>query len=143
MSPTGAWTSCWAALNGRRASSLRKPLRTGNLLRGVDYYAVRDRRTWNYRMLHEAFQDLNRLSLRRIAGAYAYPLRLPEGEAIRKELIRRKIYVPQLWPNVLQEQPENSTASRLTREILPLPCDQRYGREEMAFVIDAVFDCLN
>ena len=116
---------------------------TGNLLRGVDYYAVRDRRTWNYRMLHEAFQDLNRLSLRRIAGAYAYPLRLPEGEAIRKELIRRKIYIPQLWPNVLQEQPENSTASRLTREILPLPCDQRYGREEMAFVIDAVFDCLN
>ena len=41
------------------------------------------------------------------------------------------------------QQPENSTASRLTREILPLPCDQRYGREEMAFVIDAVFDCLN
>ena len=54
---------------------------TGNLLRGVDYYAVRDRRTWNYRMLHEAFQDLNRLSLRRIAGAYAYPLRLPEAGA--------------------------------------------------------------
>lgn len=116
---------------------------TGNLLRGVDYYAVRDRRTGNYRMLHEAFQDVNRLSVRQIAGAYAYPLRLPEGQAIRKELIRRKIYVPQLWPNVLQEQPEDSTACRLTREILPLPCDQRYGREEMAVLIDAVFDCLN
>lgn len=115
---------------------------TKNLLRGVDYYAVRDRRTGNYRMLHEAFQDLNLLTVRKIAGAYAYPLRLKEGEEIRKELIRKKIYVPQLWPNVLKEQPEDSTACRLTREILPLPCDQRYGKEEMAAVIDAVFDCL-
>ncbi len=116
---------------------------TKNLLRGVDYYAVRDRRTGNYRMLHEAFQDLNLLTVRKIAGAYAYPLRLREGEEIRKELIRKKIYVPQLWPNVLKEQPEDSTACRLTREILPLPCDQRYGKEEMATIIDAVFDCLN
>ena len=116
---------------------------TKNLLRGVDYYAVRDRRTGNYRMLHEAFQDLNLLTVRKIAGAYAYPLRLREGEEIRKELIRKKIFVPQLWPNVLKEQPEDSTACRLTREILPLPCDQRYGKEEMATIIDAVFDCLN
>ena len=116
---------------------------TKNLLCGVDYYAVRDRRTGNYRMLHEAFQDLNLLTVRKIAGAYAYPLRLREGEEIRKELIRKKIFVPQLWPNVLKEQPEDSTACRLTREILPLPCDQRYGKEEMATIIDAVFDCLN
>ena len=116
---------------------------TKNLLRGVDYYAVRDRRTGNYRMLNEAFQDLNLLTVRKIAGAYAYPLRLREGEEIRKELIRKKIFVPQLWPNVLKEQPEDSTACRLTREILPLPCDQRYGKEEMATIIDAVFDCLN
>jgi len=50
---------------------------TKNLLRGVDYYAVRDRRTGNYRMLHEAFQDLNLLTVRKIAGAYAYPHKLP------------------------------------------------------------------
>ena len=121
----------------------RMSLLTENLLRAVDEETVRQKRTENFARLHQALGGINRLPLRPAEGAYAYPLRLPEGEAIRKELIRRKIYVPQLWPNVLQEQPENSTASRLTREILPLPCDQRYGREEMAFVIDAVFDCLN
>ena len=57
-------------------------------------------------------------------------------------LIRKKIYVPQLWPNVLREQPAESMACRLTREILPLPCDQRYGTEEMIVIIDAVEKCL-
>ena len=142
--PAGEFFAEAAANNDRLPTkAMKMSALTGNLLHAVDYYAVRDRRTWNYRMLHEAFQDLNRLSVRRISGAYAYPLRLAEGEAIRKELIRKKIYVPQLWPNVLQEQPEDSTACRLTREILPLPCDHRYGREEMAYIIDAVFDCLN
>ena len=115
---------------------------TKNLLHGIDYYTVRDRRSENFRQLHEAFRDRNLLPVRRIAGAYAYPLMLAEGEEIRKELIARKIYVPQLWPNVLREQPAESTACRLTREILPLPCDQRYGPEEMDVVIEAVFDCL-
>lgn len=115
---------------------------TKNLLHGVDYYAVRDRRTRNFRQLHEAFRGINQLSVRKTAGAYAYPLRLPEGEEIRKALIRKKIYVPQLWPNVLREQPAESMACRLTREILPLPCDQRYGTEEMIVIIDAVEKCL-
>ena len=115
---------------------------TANLLHAVDYYAVRDRRTENFRQLHEAFRDSNLLPVRRISGAYAYPLMLAEGEEIRKELIAKKIFVPQLWPNVLREQPADSTACRLTREILPLPCDQRYGPEEMDFIINAVFACI-
>ena len=67
---------------------------------------------------------------------------LPEGQALRRKLIEKKIFVPQLWPNVPQEQPANSAACRLAEQILPLPCDQRYGAEEMAVIIDAVRDCL-
>ena len=48
-----------------------------------------------------------------------------------------------LWPNVPEQQPADSEACRLAEQILPLPCDQRYGAEEMAFIIKAVRDCLN
>ncbi len=115
---------------------------TRNLLRAVDCDRVREARTQNFRILHEALGGCNQLCLREAEGAYAYPLMRPEGQALRRKLIEKKIYVPCLWPNVLEEQPASSAAYQLAEQILPLPCDQRYGAEEMAFIIDAVRDCL-
>ena len=116
---------------------------TKNLLHAVDYDRVKTKRTENFRLLHEGLGSVNGLNLRLTEGAYAYPLMLPEGQKIRKKLIERKIFVPMLWPNVPEQQPEDAEASRLARQILPLPCDQRYGAEEMDDIIKAVRDCLN
>ncbi|MBQ2597461.1 MAG: hypothetical protein II581_06115, partial [Oscillospiraceae bacterium] len=116
---------------------------TKNLLHAVDYDRVKTKRTENFRLLHEGLGSVNCLNLRETEGAYAYPLMLPEGQKIRKKLIERKIFVPMLWPNVPEQQPADSEACRLAVQILPLPCDQRYGAEEMAFIIKAVRDCLN
>ena len=111
---------------------------TENLLRAVDYERIRNTRTENYNRLHAALGNENELVLRPVEGAYAYPLLPAEGERIRKKLIEQKIYVPTLWPNVLCDPAAGSTARRLTRDILPLPCDQRYGPREMDAVIAAV-----
>ena len=115
---------------------------TENLLRGIDLDRVRLRRRENFLRLHEALGKYNGLSVRPTEGAFAYPLLLENGPAVRQALIREKIFVPMLWPNVLREQPEGSTAYRLAENILPLPCDQRYGAEEMAFVAETVLRCL-
>ena len=116
---------------------------TKNLLHAVDYDRVKTKRTENFRLLHEGLGSVNCLNLRETEGAYAYPLMLPEGQKIRKKLIERKIFVPMLWPNVPEQQPADSEACKLAEQVLPLPCDQRYGTEEMAFIIKAVRDCLN
>ena len=116
---------------------------TKNLLHAVDYDRVKTKRTENFRLLHEGLGSVNCLNLRETEGAYAYPLMLPEGQKIRKKLIEQKIFVPMLWPNVPEQQPADSEACRLAEQILPLPCDQRYGAEEMTFIIKAVRDCLN
>ena len=116
---------------------------TKNLLHAVDYDRVKTKRTENFRLLHEGLGSVNCLNLRVTEGAYAYPLMLPEGQKIRKQLIEQKIFVPMLWPNVPEQQPADSEACRLAEQVLPLPCDQRYGAEEMAFIIKAVRDCLN
>ena len=116
---------------------------TKNLLHAVDYDRVKTKRTENFRLLHEGLGSVNCLNLRVTEGAYAYPLMLPEGQKIRKKLIEQKIFVPMLWPNVPEQQPADSEACKLAEQVLPLPCDQRYGAEEMAFIIKAVRDCLN
>ncbi len=116
---------------------------TKNLLHAVDYDRVKTKRTENFRLLHEGLGSVNGLNLRVTEGAYAYPLMLLEGQKIRKKLIEQKIFVPMLWPNVPEQQPADSEACKLAEQVLPLPCDQRYGAEEMAFIIKAVRDCLN
>jgi hypothetical protein len=115
---------------------------TENLLRAVDYERAKAARTKNYRLLHEALGKYNQLRVRHVDGPYAYPLMLENGPEIRRELIRQKIYVPTLWPNVLRDQQEASAAYQLAGWILPLPCDQRYGPEEMAVIIEATERCL-
>ena len=135
--PQAQWNNEVLPIEPKRMSRL-----TENLLRGLDYENIRRIRTENFHHLHEALGEDNLLSLRAGEGAYAYPLMLENGENVRRRLIEKKIYVPTLWPNVLEEQPAGSAASILTRQILPLPCDQRYGAEDMDLVIAAVRESL-
>lgn len=117
---------------------LRMSRLTENLLRGIDYDRVKAKRTENYAYLAARLNGINRLTLHQTSGAFAYPLWLRNGAAVRQRLIAEKIYVPTLWPNVFNEQPESSLAYDLAANLLPLPCDQRYGEVEMRFICEQV-----
>lgn len=104
---------------------------TKNCLKAVDYELVRTRRNKNFSYLHSVFGQNNRLSLVNPDGAFAYPLYHEEGMRIRKQLAQNKIYIPTLWPNVLDNCLENSIEYQYAANILPLPVDQRYGEDEM------------
>ena len=104
---------------------------TENLLRGVDYGYAKRRRNENFMYLHKRLESVNRLHLRKTDGAFAYPLLIDDGAQIRKKLIAEKIYIPTLWPNVLNETDAGMLEHYYAENILPLPCDQRYGEVEM------------
>jgi len=108
---------------------------TDNLLHGIDYDRVKRIRTGNYRYLSRRLGKINQLHLREVEGAFAYPLLLENGQAVRKALLQEKIYIPTLWPNVPQD---GSLEGMYAQNILPLPCDQRYGEEEMEIIAKAV-----
>ena len=80
-----------------------------------------------YARLAELLGDRNRLSVRLPEGPYAYPFYCENGPAARKALAAGGIYIPTLWPEVPEDIPERDYVDN----ILPLPCDQRYGAEEM------------
>lgn len=114
---------------------------THNLLRGIDYEAVRQQRNENFALLHSVLGSRNALELAVPEGPYCYPLYCEDGMTIKKRLAERKIYVATLWPNVLELG--NCVEKDYARNILPLPCDQRYDAEDMRRMIAEVLACIS
>lgn len=108
---------------------------THNLLRAIDYERAAERRTTNFAYLSERLAGLNLLAPATPPGAYMYPLLIDDAAPIRREMQRRKIYVPTLWPNATES---GGRGGRFARDILPLPVDQRYTVEDMAYVCDVL-----
>ncbi len=114
---------------------------TENLLRGIDYDFVKKRRESNYRQLEDLLGDQNPLTLTAGAGPFCYPYYSREGLKLRRAMAAEKIYIPVYWDHVLQTMPEDSLEYDYAANILPLPCDQRYGREEMQRIVQVLVSC--
>lgn len=116
---------------------------TENLLRGIDYASVAKRRQENFEFLNAEFWNINELKLKSVYGAFMYPLLIQNGAAVRKELQKEKIYIPTLWPNVLEECPPDSLEYHYAADILPIPVDQRYGIEDMKYLVEVILSTIN
>ena len=111
---------------------------TENLMRSFEYEQIKNVRTENFEYLHKQFAEINKLELTVPQGAFAYPLYIENGAEIRKKLQSEKIYIPTLWPYVFDICKENNLEYKLAHNILPIPVDQRYGEEDMEYLIKKV-----
>lgn len=111
---------------------------TRNLLNGIDYERIRTIRNRNYKFLAEQLGSENKLQLISPDGAFAYPFYQEKGREIRKKLAEQKIYIPLLWPNVLEVADQASLEYQYAANILPLPCDQRYNLEDLGYMIEKI-----
>ena len=111
---------------------------TENLLHGIDYEDVRKRRTQNFSYLHEKLYYVNMLNLSLPDGAFMYPLYIENGAELRKQLQTKKIFIPTLWPAVFNLCGEDELEYDMAKNILPIPVDQRYGIEEMEYIINEI-----
>ena len=107
---------------------------TENLLHGIDYEMVKNRRAQNFYYLYEMFQSMNKLNLSVPDGAFMYPLYIENGAEVRKQLQAKKIFIPILWPAVFNLCEENELEYDMAKNILPIPVDQRYGIEDMKYI---------
>ncbi|MBP2639401.1 MAG: hypothetical protein H6Q66_352 [Firmicutes bacterium] len=114
---------------------------THNLLGAIDYKRVCDIRNRNYRFLAEQFDGMNRLKPVDPCGAFAYPFYAENASEIKKKLAQKNIYIPTLWPNVLNQMPKDSVEYDYSANILPLPCDQRCTMEDMQYIAEELKKC--
>lgn len=126
-----------SANNSRFATEdikLMSPL-THNILRAVDYERVREVRERNFSLLHERLGGRNELSPSLPTGSFMYPLLIQGGAEVRGRLQRQGLYIPTLW-GYATDAP--GLSGRYARDILPLPVDQRYDADDMAYVCELV-----
>lgn len=109
---------------------------THNLLRSIDYENAAKIREENFEHLHYLLKNKNLLNVRLPRGPYMYPFLTENGAALREKLQKEQIYIPLLWPNVKQNLHSTDMEYRLSDNILPLPCDQRYGRDDMDYIVE-------
>lgn len=116
---------------------------THNLLRNIDYGFVEETRRRNFEYLHNELKTINKLNLFVTNGAFMYPLYVENGKEIKKHLIANKIFVPTLWGDVFDMVKNGSLEWELAENIVPIPIDQRYGIEDMRYIVEEVMRCIN
>lgn len=68
-----------------------------------------------------------------------YPL-LPKNRIDRKILIQMKIYIPQWWKWVINQEKATRWEIELSQSLLPLPIDHRYNEKEMQILTKIIQD---
>ena len=117
-------------------------------LRRLDFAAIYEARVRNLRCLTGILAPLEREGRLRFltrepekSGLYL-PLLLEERDKVQKAMAARDVYCPVIWP----APPETAGVCPVSREvvghILCLPCDQRYGEEDMSFIAETLCDIL-
>ena len=107
-----------------------------NILGAIDYEEVHLKRNKNFQFLNERLSASNGLNISVPEAPFAYPYYVENGIEIRQKLARKEIYIPTLWPNVLQDNDKKSIEYDYTANILPLPCDQRYEKDDMKYIVE-------
>lgn len=113
---------------------------THNILGAIDYEGILKIRNYNFDYLNSKLFKHNGLNVKKTVGAFAYPFYIEDAQRIRKNLIKKNIYIPMLWSNVTKECPKGSIEYKYSENILPIPCDQRYGKKEMDYIIKCLFN---
>jgi hypothetical protein len=114
---------------------------TKSILSNVDYEQIVEVRRSNFRYLNQMLGDKNRMGalvsqdiLSNIACPMVYPY-WTDDITLRQKLIDNKVFVAKYWPNVLAWCQPADLEYQLTEQIIPLPIDQRYGQEEMDYIL--------
>lgn len=109
---------------------------TQNIMGAISYENVVEKRNTNFRILKANLDMYNKLEVKEVDGPYCYPFYCENGMAMKSELAKKNVYIATLWPNVANS--DQSLEKDFAENILPLPCDQRYGKEEMAEMIEYI-----
>lgn len=109
---------------------------TSSILESIDYDHVISRRNNNFSYLSDRLNKFNRMNVVFNDGPFCYPFYCKNGNFIRQELVKKDIFVPILWPNVIESG--SLLEKEMSINILPLPCDQRYSLEDMIFMCDII-----
>lgn len=107
---------------------------TKTILDGTEYWEIRETRRKNFIFAHRLLGDINKLNplmyYEENTVPMVYPL-LVEDDTLLSRLLQAKHFQGHWWNYLLKEMSEDSFEYWLSRYIIPITIDQRYGKEEL------------
>lgn len=110
---------------------------TRTILDGAEYWKNREIRRKNFRYAHQLFKDINQLNPLQYYGDDTVPMVYPllvEDDTLLPKLIKAKHFQGHWWAYVLHETAPESFEYWLSRYMIPITIDQRYGKEELEWL---------
>ena len=118
----------------------RMSIKTKKILEHIDYEKILLKRRYNFHYLHDALSEINFLNLPELDTfecPMVYPFIINKNINLRKELLNKKIFVAQYWPNV-HYMYGFEIEWDLSNKIVPIICDHRYGMNELKRIIQTI-----
>lgn len=110
---------------------------TQKALSSLEYSSIVERRINNFTFLHTHLANSNEMQIPPL-DSFTCPMVYPyytNDSKLRKRLIANQVFVATYWSNVLEWCSEDTIEYNLTNNVLPIPIDQRYGQEEIQFIV--------
>jgi len=111
------------------------------LLRCTDVYEAIRRRKSNFRFLEDKLCTMGLAPIGYFTEEdcpFAFPVLVPDRDGFRQYLMDHSIYCAIHWPFDGSAHSERPMAQTLANSILSLPIDQRYGEEEMSYLLSVI-----
>lgn len=122
---------------------LNMSLKTKDLLAHIDFEFIKERRLKNFLHLHKFLAPTNKFSevLNQSIMDFECPMIYPywtSDQELKSRLIKEQVFVATYWPNVLEWTQPGMIEYEFANNLLAIPCDQRYGEEDMNRIIDLI-----
>jgi hypothetical protein len=109
---------------------------THAILDGTNYDFIINKRRENFDIACQLFDGMNKLYIRKYFDDYCIPMVYPlvvESDKLLPTLLNKKIFQGHWWSYLLNEVNQNSFEYYLSRYMIPITIDQRYGRSELEY----------
>ena len=110
---------------------------TRAMLDGADYEVNLRKRRENFETACRLFGDINKINPTRYFDETTVPMVYPlvvEDDALLGKLLAAKHFQGHWWNYITKELPKDTFEHWLSRYLIPITIDQRYGREDMEYL---------
>jgi hypothetical protein len=114
---------------------------TRGILDGTEYEPIKIIRRKNYDIACDLFNGVNSLDPTRYYDDSCVPMVYPlvvEDDMLMDKLLKAKHFQGHWWSYIMNEMPDKSFEYWLSRYIIPITIDQRYGRRELEHIRQSV-----
>ena len=117
--------------------AMRMSKLTQTILDGTDYESIKQKRIENFEIACSLFSDINRINPLLYCDEDTVPMVYPlvvEDEELIDRLQKAKHFQGHWWSYILNETNQADFENWLSRNIIPITIDQRYGKEDLEYI---------